>query len=232
MQDVCLAGRAAPQLQVLKMGPNNGRYFASCPAPKGQGCNLFEWIILDEGAVAEPATHGRSSGTLRMQQTHALKETPPLASGSQRPPGKRPAAPEIRPAARGALEASKPPTEQQEDAKGSLPTKKRPRWSCRGVLAGARVATPAASSATQQLLGVAETPLVVRALRRSSSGGGPLICGQVAGLSAQRDASAGGNVVSIAEGAPQEVVMCKQPLHHVFDALDQQNSCIVDLTLD
>ena len=30
-------------LTVQKEGPNKGRPFYACPAPRGQGCNFFQW---------------------------------------------------------------------------------------------------------------------------------------------------------------------------------------------
>jgi len=53
----CQHGRAMLR-RVLKLGLNNGRHFATCPAPRGQGCNLFEWILVDEAALLEPVVHG------------------------------------------------------------------------------------------------------------------------------------------------------------------------------
>lgn len=30
-------------LTVQKEGPNKGRQFYACPAPRGEGCNFFQW---------------------------------------------------------------------------------------------------------------------------------------------------------------------------------------------
>ena len=34
-------------LTVQKEGPNKGRPFYACPAPRGQGCNFFQWADDD-----------------------------------------------------------------------------------------------------------------------------------------------------------------------------------------
>ena len=36
-------------LTVQKEGPNKGRPFYACPAPRGQGCNYFQWADEDGG---------------------------------------------------------------------------------------------------------------------------------------------------------------------------------------
>ena len=36
-------------LTVQKEGPNKGRQFYGCPAPRGQGCNFFQWADDDGG---------------------------------------------------------------------------------------------------------------------------------------------------------------------------------------
>lgn len=54
---------AARLRRVLKMGPNNGRHFAACPAPKGRGCSLFEWVLLEEGdaSASTVRVHGEAA---------------------------------------------------------------------------------------------------------------------------------------------------------------------------
>lgn len=42
-------------LTVQKEGPNKGRQFYGCPAPRGQGCNFFQW-------ADEPSGGGFNSG--------------------------------------------------------------------------------------------------------------------------------------------------------------------------
>ncbi|XP_053391111.1 DNA topoisomerase 3-alpha-like [Mercenaria mercenaria] len=39
----CQCGQPAKSLTVQKEGPNKGRQFFACPAPRGEGCNFFQW---------------------------------------------------------------------------------------------------------------------------------------------------------------------------------------------
>ncbi|XP_060606708.1 DNA topoisomerase 3-alpha-like isoform X2 [Ruditapes philippinarum] len=52
----CQCGQTAKSLTVQKEGPNKGRQFYACPAPRGEGCNFFQW------ADDQPGGGGFSSG--------------------------------------------------------------------------------------------------------------------------------------------------------------------------
>lgn len=52
------------RLTVQKEGPNTGRQFYTCPKPRGQGCNFFQWADEPGGATggAGGATGGAGGG--------------------------------------------------------------------------------------------------------------------------------------------------------------------------
>lgn len=66
---VCKCGQPAKSLTVHKEGPNTGRQFYVCPAPKGEGCNFFLWADQagseggDVGTRSAPSTTNRISVT-------------------------------------------------------------------------------------------------------------------------------------------------------------------------
>eukprot|EP00927_Polykrikos_kofoidii_P043639 TRINITY_DN37716_c0_g1_i1.p1 TRINITY_DN37716_c0_g1~~TRINITY_DN37716_c0_g1_i1.p1 ORF type:complete len:761 (+),score=85.40 TRINITY_DN37716_c0_g1_i1:58-2340(+) len=73
----CIHGPARLR-RVLKMNANNGRYFASCPAPKGRGCGLFEWLVLDEAACNQGRmVHGDMGNNARQRELFHVSDTPP-----------------------------------------------------------------------------------------------------------------------------------------------------------
>ncbi|KAL4241091.1 DNA topoisomerase 3-alpha [Mactra antiquata] len=47
----CQCGQMAKNLTVQKEGPNKGRQFYACPAPRGEGCNFFQWADEDSSGT-------------------------------------------------------------------------------------------------------------------------------------------------------------------------------------
>ncbi|XP_052264208.1 DNA topoisomerase 3-alpha-like isoform X2 [Dreissena polymorpha] len=59
---MCKCGQPAKSLTVQKEGPNKGRPFYGCPAPREQGCGFFQWADEDGGGGGSGYSSGGGRG--------------------------------------------------------------------------------------------------------------------------------------------------------------------------